>query len=280
MCARGDTGGFAAVAATAILSLVYGIHPALTRSGIAITAAALVVMPLLAWFKRRVAQATSSRALAADAVQSGACAYLAGITLAGLVVNAMFRIGWIDSAAALAALPILIIEGRKAILGESCCCWSERMFPTAIMGIRLAFSELPGETSHRLACFRVVSRRSTPVLRPGVFPSIVFRYMGFMTAKRGTRLSWVSLLGILCIALVLTTGILSVTHTHGNGQINHDCALCFTAHQVVQIAFIVTILLASRPIARFSCERFAPLPRQRFVLKLANRPPPVPAVFA
>jgi len=112
----------AAVAATAILSLVYGIRPALTRSGIAITAAALIVMPLLAWFKRRAAQATSSRALAADAVQSGACAYLAGITLAGLVINAMFRIGWIDSATALAALPILIIEGRKAIRGESCCC--------------------------------------------------------------------------------------------------------------------------------------------------------------
>lgn len=112
----------AAVAATATLSLVYRIQPALTRSGIAITAAALVAMPLLAWFKRRAAQATSSRALAADAVQSAACAYLAGITLAGLVVNAIFRIGWIDSAAALAALPILIGEGRKAIRGESCCC--------------------------------------------------------------------------------------------------------------------------------------------------------------
>lgn len=104
--------------------------------------------------------------------------------------------------------------------------------------------------------------------------------MRFVTAERGTRLSWVSVLGILCIALVLTTGILSVTHTHANGQIDHDCALCFTAHQVVQIAVVVTILLASRPIARFTCEKFAPLPRQRFVLKLANRPPPVSAVFA
>ncbi len=104
--------------------------------------------------------------------------------------------------------------------------------------------------------------------------------MHFVMARRGARLSWVSILGILCIALVLTTGILSVTHTHGNGQIDHDCALCFTAHQVVQIAIIVTILLASRPIARFRCEKFAPLPRQRFVLKLANRPPPVPSDLA
>ena len=119
-----------------------------------------------------------------------------------------------------------------------------------------------------------------PVLRPGAFPAIAFRHMCFSTAKRGTWLSWVSILGILCIALVLTTGILSVTHTHASGQIDHDCALCFTAHQVVQIAVIVTILLASRPITRCNCEKFAPLPRQRFVLKLANRPPPVPAVFA
>lgn len=104
--------------------------------------------------------------------------------------------------------------------------------------------------------------------------------MHFVTAKRGTRLSWVSILGILCVVLVLTTGILSVAHIHANGQIDHDCALCFTAHQVVQIAVVVTVLLAWRPIARFTCEKFAPLPRQRFVLKLAIRPPPVPAVFA
>ena len=104
--------------------------------------------------------------------------------------------------------------------------------------------------------------------------------MRFVTAKRGARLSWVSVLGILCIALVLTTGILSVTHAHANGQVDHDCALCFTAHQVVQIAVFVTVLLASQPVPRFTRERFAPVPRQRFVLKLANRPPPVPAGLA
>lgn len=103
--------------------------------------------------------------------------------------------------------------------------------------------------------------------------------MRFVTAKRSTWFSWVSILGILCIALVLTTGILSVTHSHPSGQIDHDCALCFTAHQVVQIAVFVTVLLASRPIARLTREQFAPVPRQRFVLKLAIRPPPVPAAL-
>jgi hypothetical protein len=104
--------------------------------------------------------------------------------------------------------------------------------------------------------------------------------MRFVTAKRGTSFSWVSVLGILCIALVLTTSIVSVTHSHPSGQIDHDCALCFTAHQAIQVAVIVTAFVTAHSIARLTCERFDPLPRQRFVLKLVNRPPPVPAAFA
>lgn len=104
--------------------------------------------------------------------------------------------------------------------------------------------------------------------------------MRFVTAGRGTRASWVSALGMLCIALVLVTSMLQVTHSHPAGQVDHDCALCFTAHQVVQIAPIVTVVLASQPVARIASDSFTPLPRQRFVLKLAIRPPPVPAVSA
>ena len=79
-------------------------------------------MPVLAWLKRKTARTTNNRALAADAVQSATCAYLAGITLVGLSLNAAFRIHWVDWGAALAATPILIIEGRKAMRGESCAC--------------------------------------------------------------------------------------------------------------------------------------------------------------
>ena len=90
--------------------------------GIGITAAALVVMPVLAWFKRRHARAVNDRALAADAVQSATCAYLAAVTLAGLVMFAVWRIAWIDTVVALAAVPVLILEGRRAWRGESCGC--------------------------------------------------------------------------------------------------------------------------------------------------------------
>lgn len=110
------------IAVAAVLSLNYGIRPETSSSGMGITIAALIVMPLLAWLKRKTARTTGNRALAADAVQSATCAYLAATTLIGLGVNAAFHIRWIDSIAALAALPILIVEGRRAIRGKSCGC--------------------------------------------------------------------------------------------------------------------------------------------------------------
>jgi divalent metal cation (Fe/Co/Zn/Cd) transporter len=88
----------------------------------AITVAALVAMPVLAYLKRREARRTNHVALAADAVQSATCAYLAFITLVGLAVNAAFHVAWIDSAAALLAVPILVSEGRSAWRGRTCAC--------------------------------------------------------------------------------------------------------------------------------------------------------------
>ena len=90
--------------------------------GIFITAAALCVMPLLAWQKRKLARRTANHALAADAVQSAACAYLALVALAGLALNAAFHLASADAIAALAATPFLILEGRRAVRGQSCGC--------------------------------------------------------------------------------------------------------------------------------------------------------------
>jgi divalent metal cation (Fe/Co/Zn/Cd) transporter len=111
-----------AVALVATLALVSGVAPETSCSGIAITLAALFVMPALAWAKRRTARLTNNSALAADAMQSATCAYLATITLAGLAINATWHIPWADSAAALLAVPIQIIDGRRALRGESCGC--------------------------------------------------------------------------------------------------------------------------------------------------------------
>jgi hypothetical protein len=103
--------------------------------------------------------------------------------------------------------------------------------------------------------------------------------MRWVSTRRGTGASWVSILGILCIALVLFAGVVQVAHFHANGHPDQDCALCVSAHQTVQVAAVVAVILCSQPVVRRVAEHRSPTPRQRFVLKLANRPPPVP-VFA
>ena len=110
------------VGVLAVGSLVMGLRPETSRVGIGITLAALVVMPVLAGLKRREARRSNNAALAADAVQSATCAYLAGVVLVGVGMNAMFHVAWFDSAAALVAIPLLLKEGRAAWNGEVCGC--------------------------------------------------------------------------------------------------------------------------------------------------------------
>jgi divalent metal cation (Fe/Co/Zn/Cd) transporter len=110
------------VASTAFLSLVLHWRPETSYLGMMVTVAALAVMPILATLKRREARRSNNVALAADAVQSATCAYLALITLAGLVANAALHIPWVDSVAALLAIPILLKEGRSAWKGHTCGC--------------------------------------------------------------------------------------------------------------------------------------------------------------
>lgn len=110
------------VLAIAVASLALRLRPATSYSGMAITIAALIAMPILAFLKRREAHRSKNAALAADAVQSATCAYLALIALAGLAINAAFHVAWFDSAAALVAVPILVKEGRSAWQGRACGC--------------------------------------------------------------------------------------------------------------------------------------------------------------
>jgi len=110
------------VVAIAVASYVLHVEPEKTWSGMGITAAALLAMPVLARMKRREGVRTGNRALAADAVQSATCAYIAGITLVGLALRAAFGIAWFDPLAALIAVPILLREGREAWRGNACSC--------------------------------------------------------------------------------------------------------------------------------------------------------------
>ena len=112
----------AIVTLIAALSLIGKVRPEQSLLGIGVTAIALLIMPVLSWLKRQAARRLNNPALAADAVQSGTCAYLAAITLTGLAVNAVFGIGWFDTAAAVLTVPLLMKEGRNAWLGKNCGC--------------------------------------------------------------------------------------------------------------------------------------------------------------
>jgi divalent metal cation (Fe/Co/Zn/Cd) transporter len=110
------------VAVASITSLLGYSEPEPTFPGVAIVVAAAVIMPWLAKEKRWLSGAIGSAALRADAAQSALCAYLSLIALAGLAINAVWRVAWADPIAALVVLPLIAWEGREAMRGKTCGC--------------------------------------------------------------------------------------------------------------------------------------------------------------
>jgi len=109
------------VAVEATRSLIGRVAPFESRLGMAIAAISLVVMPLLARAKRKVAVVLASRAIRAEARQTDICMYLSAILLGGLGLNALFGWWWADPVAALAMVPFIAWEGREALLGRVGC---------------------------------------------------------------------------------------------------------------------------------------------------------------
>jgi divalent metal cation (Fe/Co/Zn/Cd) transporter len=103
-------------------SLVKHQPPSVSYFGIVFSVLCLVVMPLIARAKRKIAARLNSAAMKADSQQSSICAYLAAILLGGLTLNALFAWWWADPVAALVMLPIIIKEGVEALRGETCNC--------------------------------------------------------------------------------------------------------------------------------------------------------------
>ena len=99
-------------------------HQAPGRSipGIIIAAVSVVVMPILAKAKRRVADGIGSGAMRADSKQADFCACLSAILLGGLLLNAVCGWWWADPAAALLMVPIIAKEGVESLKGKGCGC--------------------------------------------------------------------------------------------------------------------------------------------------------------
>src|SRR5256712_4477115 len=94
--------------------LVTGSRPDSSLIGIVLTAISLIVMPLLARAKLGVAATLGSRALRADAHETIVCAWLSATTLLGLGLNAVLGWWWADPVAALAMLPLIVLQGLEA----------------------------------------------------------------------------------------------------------------------------------------------------------------------
>jgi divalent metal cation (Fe/Co/Zn/Cd) transporter len=102
--------------------LVTAIYGLLTRTrsegsiaGIIISAAAVLVMPLLGLTKRRIATRIESGALRGDAASSFTCGYMAGAVLLGVGANALFQWWWAEDVASLIFLFWLAGETREAL---------------------------------------------------------------------------------------------------------------------------------------------------------------------
>lgn len=108
-----------------IKSLTLRQAPEEAWPGIIIAAASLLVMPLLARAKRKVAAQLGSNAILADARQCEFCIYLSVILLVGLLLNELLGWWWVDSVAAICMTPIIFREGWDAVRGRSCQGCSE-----------------------------------------------------------------------------------------------------------------------------------------------------------
>jgi divalent metal cation (Fe/Co/Zn/Cd) transporter len=102
------------VAVDAVRHLLTGSHPESSIPGIAIAAASLVVMPLLAVSKRRLALALGSATLAAEAAETALCAWLSAVLLAGLTLRTAAGWWWADPVAGLVIAALAVREGVEA----------------------------------------------------------------------------------------------------------------------------------------------------------------------
>lgn len=85
-------------------------------------------------------------------------------------------------------------------------------------------------------------------------------------------LNRVSVLGIVCIALVLISGMAQVAHFHAAPD--HDCALCVAAHHVANVAAPIILDCSSWAVAPLTAGRSLSRPRRAVFFRLASRPPP------
>jgi len=97
--------------------LIVGSEAGESLPGVILAAVSLLVMPLLAFAKRRTGSAMNSRTLLADATETLLCSYLSAILLVGLLLNATVGWWWADPLAAIGIAYLALREGVEAWRG-------------------------------------------------------------------------------------------------------------------------------------------------------------------
>lgn len=112
------------VGVESVRALATGSDPGTSPVGIGLALASLAIMPLLSAAQRRTGRALGSAAVVADSTQTSLCAWLSGVLLVGLTLNAALGWWWADPLAGLVIAAVAVSEGREAWRGESCrdCC--------------------------------------------------------------------------------------------------------------------------------------------------------------
>jgi divalent metal cation (Fe/Co/Zn/Cd) transporter len=88
--------------------------------GLILLAASLALMPVLALAKLWVAARARLPALAAEAKETVACAYLSLTAFAGVLATSLLGWWWLDAATALLLVPWLVREGVEGWRGRGC----------------------------------------------------------------------------------------------------------------------------------------------------------------
>lgn len=90
-----------------------------------------------------------------------------------------------------------------------------------------------------------------------------------------TCLNWASVLAMVCVSLVLISGMAQAAHFHASGAPDHDCALCVAAHNVAQATPAITFDPSSLPVAPLTAGRSLRSPRRAVYFRHSIRPPPL-----
>jgi hypothetical protein len=105
----------------AIRKLINGGDTHVTVLAVALTASAIVLMPLLGWAKLRLGRQLGSGATAGEGIQNIMCAVQAATALVA-VAGAGIGLSFLDPVAALVIAGIALKEGRDGWRGEDTCC--------------------------------------------------------------------------------------------------------------------------------------------------------------